>query len=49
MLYYNQTNTQAHPAPCGLSRQGGSTMLTGVLLFVDKHGPRYIQIDNSED
>ena len=23
--------------------------LTGVLLFVDKHGPRYIQIDNSED
>ena len=63
MLYYNQTNTQAHPAPCGLSRQGGSTMkflkvmlavltclavtLTGVLLFVDKHGPRYIQIDNS--
>ena len=21
--------------------------LTGVLLFVDKHGPRYIQIDNS--
>ena len=26
MLYYNQTNTQAHPAPCGLSRQGGSTM-----------------------
>ena len=21
----------------------------GVLLFVDKHGPRYIQIDNSED
>ena len=25
------------------------TRLTGVLLFVDKHGPRYIQIDNSED
>ena len=25
------------------------TLLTGVLLFVDKHGPRYIQIDNSED
>lgn len=65
MLYYNQTNTQAHPAPCGLRRQGGSTMkflkvmlavltclavtLTGVLLFVDRHGPRYIQIDNSED
>ena len=23
--------------------------LTGVLLFVDKHGPRYLQIDNSED
>ena len=23
--------------------------LTGVLLFVDKHGPHYIQIDNSED
>ena len=23
--------------------------LTGVLLSVDKHGPRYIQIDNSED
>ena len=23
--------------------------LTGVLLFVDKHGPRYIQIDNSDD
>ena len=23
--------------------------LTGVLLFVDKRGPHYIQIDNSED
>ncbi|MFR6092255.1 MAG: hypothetical protein ACLUIR_02375 [Faecalibacterium prausnitzii] len=23
--------------------------LTGVLLFVDKARPRYIQIDNSED
>ena len=23
--------------------------LTGVLLFMDKKGPRYIQIDNSED
>ena len=22
--------------------------LTGVLLFVDKHGPRYIQIDNNQ-
>ena len=25
------------------------TLLTGVLLFVDKRGPHYIQIDNSED
>ena len=23
--------------------------LTGVLLFVDKRGPHYIQIDNSEE
>lgn len=23
--------------------------LTGVLLFMDKKAPRYIQIDNSED
>ena len=23
--------------------------VTGVMVFVDKHGPRYIQIDNSEE
>jgi len=65
MLYYSQTNTQAHCAPCVKSVKEGLTMkflkvmlavltclavtLTGVLLFVDKHGPHYIQIDNSED
>ena len=65
MLYYSQTNTQAHPVPGAHPVKEGLTMkflkvllavltclavtLTGVLLFVDKHGPRYIQIDNSED
>ena len=59
MLYYNQTNTQAHPAPCGLSRQGGSTMkflkvMLAVLtcLAVTLTGVLLFvdkQIDNSED